>query len=327
MKDIAVIIPTYKAHDTIRQTLMSVAIQKAVSFKVYISVDGEEQGSYDYLDNYLGLDTEILYNPVNGGCGVARQYGIDRSEEPFMCFIDADDTFLSTLALYYMHKPFVDERNVLVSCDFLEELKNHDIHVRQNDMVWMHGKMYRRSFIDKYHIRFNETRANEDVGWNTQCQCFANEKEQIFLSKDVVYMWQWREGSTVRVDNNAYAFNESIDGYVINKIDAFKKVLEQKPLDEPIQFFMMSGFMHMFKKYLLAMLKAPKQMKHVLKWSKKYYHTIYPQLDPEFVKKAEFTILTHTGLNKPEHYEELQKWKALLNQQPKNKYSKLPAYR
>ena len=41
----------------------------------------------------------------------------------------------------------------------------------EQDMVWMFGKMYRRSFIDKYKIRFHETsRANEDNGFNTICR-------------------------------------------------------------------------------------------------------------------------------------------------------------
>ena len=39
-----------------------------------------------------------------------------------------------------------------------------------NDMVWMFGKIYRRSFIDKYKIKFHETsRANEDNGFNAIC--------------------------------------------------------------------------------------------------------------------------------------------------------------
>ena len=125
-------------------------------------------------------------------------------------------------------------------------------------------------------------------------------------------MWQWRTGSTVRADNNSYAFNESIDGYVINKIDAFQKVLAQKPIDDAIKYFMLKGMMHMFKKYLLAMLIVPKQMKHVLKWAKKYYLTIYPLIDKEYIEKAEQTVLYQTGLQKPEHYSEFQKWKEML---------------
>ena len=309
---INVIIPVFKAHNTIANTLHSIAMQRLVEFSTHLVVDGEEVGSYDYLKNFF--DVNIHYLPANVGPGVARQYGIDNTDGEFISFIDADDTYLSSMALYYQHLPFEhDSKYVVVSCDFLEEKRDHNIKLRENDMLWMHGKMYRRSFLDKYNIRFNETRANEDVGFNTQCQCHANENEQIYLSHDATYMWQWRDGSTVRTDNQSYAFNESIDGFVNNKIYAFEQVLKVRDIDDGIKFFIMKGQMHLFRKYLLAMLKAPKQMKHVMKWSRKYYKDLYLKyIDAEFVEKAEKTALAMEGLKNVEHYEEYNKWKDLL---------------
>lgn len=310
MKQISVIIPVYNAHDTIENTLHSVAMQRQVTYNCYLVVDGEEKGSYDYLLDKF--DVKILYMQKNGGPGIARQYGIDNSEEPYISFIDADDTYLSSLALYYQMKPFKNEKCVMVSCNFLQEKQDHDVKLMERDMVWMHGKMYLRAFLDKYDIRFNETRANEDVGFNTQCECYANENEQINLAQDVTYMWQWRDDSTVRTDNKSYAFNESIDGFVINKIYAFNKVLEKREMDDAIKYFIVKGFMHMFRKYLLCMLKAPKQMKHVKKWSKRYYFKLYKLVDQEYLDKAEATILAQTGLNQQRQYEEFIKWKDLL---------------
>ena len=309
---INIIIPVFKAHDTIQITLHSIAMQRLVEFSTHLVVDGEEVGSYDYLKYFF--DITIHYLPENVGPGVARQYGIDNTEGQFISFIDADDTYLSSMALYYQHLPFTkDEKYVVVSSDFLEEKRDHNIKLRENDMVWMHGKMYKRSFLDKYNIRFNETRANEDVGFNTQCQCLANENEQIYLSHDATYMWQWRDNSTVRTDNQSYAYNESIDGYVANKIYAFEQVISQHDLDEGIKFFIMKGQMHLFRKYLLAMLKAPKQMKHVLKWSRKYYKALYLKyIDDEFIAKAEKTALAMEGLKEQEHLDEYNKWKELL---------------
>ena len=317
MKEIAVIIPVYKAHDTIKKTLCSIFMQKAVDFTCYMVVDGAETGSYDYLkDVFNEIDLVIYYMEKNAGPGVARQYGIDHSQEPYISFIDADDTYLSSLALYYQKEPLEDEKNILVSTNFLQENKDHTMKLRDRDMVWMHGKMYRRSFLDKYDIRFNETRANEDVGVNTQCQCIANENEQIFMSHNVTYMWQWRDNSTVRTDNNSYAFNESVEGYVINKIYAFETVLSKREIDDGIKYFILGAMLHLFKKYLAAMLRAPKQMKHIKKWAKKYYYKIYKLVDKEYIDKAERTVLI-SSLNPREedivHYhEEFNKWKDML---------------
>ena len=65
MKNIAVIIPTYNAHKTIKKTLHSLACQLNKSFRVYLAVDGEPEGTYDYLLNQFDtLDMEILYCPM-----------------------------------------------------------------------------------------------------------------------------------------------------------------------------------------------------------------------------------------------------------------------
>lgn len=312
MKNIAVIMPVYKAHETIKQTLMSIGMQRHVEFKLYMVVDGEEKGSYDYLQGYCDIDMEILYMDENGGPGVARQYGIDHSKEPFISFIDSDDTYLSSLALYYQQKPLFTDTIAMVSCDFLQENKNQSIRLRERDMVWMHSKMYRRAFLDKYGIRFNETRANEDVGFNTQCQCFANKDEQVYLDKNVTYLWQWRDNSTVRTDNNAYAYNESISGFVENKMYAFNRVIEKQGFDNTTNYLIIKAQCHLFKKYLVAMLKAPKQVKHIKKWAKKYYKEMYVKVDKKYIETGEETILAQSGLDKPEHYEEYKKWLTLL---------------
>lgn len=312
LNQIAVIIPVYNAHDTIQNTLHSVAMQRHIDFSVYLVVDGEEPNSYDYLKEFF--DVNIFYMPTNSGPGVARQYGIDHSDEPFISFIDSDDTYLSSLALYYQHLPFTKEdKYAIVSCDFLQENKDHSVKLRENDMVWMHGKMYKRAFLEKYDIRFNETRANEDVGVNTQCQCFSNEEEQIYLSHDVTYMWQWRDDSTVRTDNSSYMYKESVAGYVTNKIYAFERVVMHKDVDEPIMYFMTGALVHLFKKYLSAMLKAPKQVKYIKNWSIKYYKTIFKKyVTQDYLDKAEKPILAYSGLKELSHYEEFIKWKKLL---------------
>ena len=322
MKTVAVIMPVYKAQDTICKTLYSIAMQKAIDYNVYLVVDGEPKGTYDYLLGFGGMDITIHYLDENSGPAVARQYGIDHSDEPFISFIDSDDTYLSALAIYYQHEPFKEEKTVLVSCDFLQENKDHTVRLRERDMVWMHGKMYRRAFLDKYDIRFNDSRANEDVGFNTQCQCLANENEQVYLDRNVTYLWQWRDNSTVRTDNQSYAFNESISGYVENKLYAFDKVLENVEINDAIQYMMLKGMMHLFKKYLLAMFRTKKDVKHVKRWAKKYYKAVYPRVSDEYIEKAEKTILYQTGLDKVEHYEEFIKWKEQLLTSTKSKRKK-----
>lgn len=307
---INIIIPVYKAHDTIQATLHSIAMQRYVDYSTHLVVDGEEPGSYDYLKDFF--DINITYLPTNAGPAVARQYGIDHTDGEFITFVDADDTLLTSLSLYYMHRNF-SENIVIVSNNFLEEKKDHNLHLRENDMVWMHGKMYRRAFLDKYDIRFNDTRANEDVGFNTQCQCYANEHEQIYLSKDLAYLWQWRDNSTVRTDNAAFAYNESIEGYVKNKVYAFNRVIATKEIDDSVRFFIMAGMAHIFIKYMKAIIRAPKQVRHVEKWAKVYYNKLWKLVGDDYANKAESAVLNHVGLTLKDQHDEFQTWKEKLN--------------
>lgn len=303
---IAVIMPVYNAHDTIQTTLHSIYMQRHEDFNVYAVVDGEQEGSYDYLKTYFPK-LNIMYLKENGGSGVARQHGIDNTTEPYLSFIDSDDTFLSSMSLYYQKQPFADEKIAIVSSSFLKELKDKSLKLQNKDMVWMHGKMYRRSFIDKYQIRFNLTRINEDVGFNTQCQCFANADEMIYMSQDVTHMWQWRDNSIVRKNGGEVTFTTSIDGYVINKIYAFEQVLAQKQ-DDSVQYFMLGAMTHLFKRYLDARITAPKQVRHINKWARKYYMEVYAKIDKDYLKKAEATILVQYGFKEQSYHDEYHKW-------------------
>ena len=84
-------------------------------------------------------------------------------------------------------------------------------------------------------------------------------------------LWQWRDDSTVRTDNAAFTYDQSIEGYVKNKVYAFNNVSGyQRHSMIALSFFIMSGLTHIFIKYLKAMIRAPKQVKHVHKWAKVY---------------------------------------------------------
>ena len=59
----------------------------------------------------------------------------------------------------------------------------------QADTIWMFGKMYRRDFLDKYNIKMNDTRANEDNGFNMLVKFLCcNEMERIKFIGDLVYL-------------------------------------------------------------------------------------------------------------------------------------------
>lgn len=306
MKEIAVIIPVYKAYETIETTLHSVAMQRHVDYNCYLIVDGEEQGSYDYLLDKF--DVNITYLEKNVGPGVARQYGIDHSTEPYISFIDADDTYLSSLALYTQKEPFKNENNVVVVTRFLQEFKDHTTRLKSVDMVWMHGKMYRRSYLEKYDIQFNETRANEDTGFNTQCLCYSNDKEMVHIQEQGTYIWHYVETSIVNSNNGSFHLGDGVIGLVDNLEYAIQRVLKTKQINEVMKDIILNGMINLYSFYIEATQKSPKQIKYISNCAKRYYDNIYKLLDKEFIERNGIATFRRIGYKDTKEYNKYSRW-------------------
>ena len=93
---IDVIIPAYNAHETIDKTLFSLSIQTIRDrIHVYIVDDKSIIGYSEEIKKYSDkLKITELTLQENSGPGVARQFGIDNSNSPYLFFIDADDMLL-----------------------------------------------------------------------------------------------------------------------------------------------------------------------------------------------------------------------------------------
>ena len=107
-RKIDVIIPAYNVADEILfRCLASIACQDIVSdLEVTIVDDASTTENYHEVAKHFDsqMKINILRYEVNGGPGVARQYGIDHTSNGYMTFIDADDTFNGAFALKALRK-------------------------------------------------------------------------------------------------------------------------------------------------------------------------------------------------------------------------------
>lgn len=209
-KKVDIIIPAYHAQNTIDKTIASIVIQSVSDcVRVTIVNDADGIGYKKTVDRYSDiLDIQEIALDENGGPGVARQYGIDNTSLPYFMCVDADDTLAGAFSLAILLKDLVDNPNhCMVSGAFAEEHDDFNFINHQGDLIWMFSKLYRRSFIDKYNIRFNSTRANEDNGFNTLIRLCATEQEPIAFCQDLVYFWHSKPDSITRVNNCEYSYN------------------------------------------------------------------------------------------------------------------------
>ena len=144
---IDVIVPAYNAHNTLDDLINSVIMQTInEDVTIYIINDCSDYDYSEFIKRYKRIITIKEYKTsVNGGPGVARQLGLKKSKSKYITFIDSDDIFDNCFALEVLYRTLEDNNANAVSSAFIEECNNSFITHDQQD-IWMHGKMYRRSW-------------------------------------------------------------------------------------------------------------------------------------------------------------------------------------
>ena len=298
-RKIDVIIPAYNVPDNILfRCLASIACQDiAQDVEVTIVDDASTKQNYEVVaKNFESiLKIKILRYETNGGPGVARQYGIDHTSNGFMTFIDADDTFNGSFALKALRNGIDMQNGLYQMCvGVFDEVHEEGLvpgdgpilMAHEQDMVWMFGKLYRRSFIDKYNIHFHESsRANEDNGFNTLCRLCANDHEQINFIAAHVYYWHESQNSITRANDCQYSYGgsdrDSFYGFVENMIFAVQEAKKRNPYNGFITMWAVNCMINIYEYYIECYARAPEHADNNWKWCKRYYDEVYSTLEKD----------------------------------------------
>lgn len=294
-KKIDIIIPAYNVPDNILyRCLASIACQDIIEdLEITIVDDASPEQNYVEVAKKFEpfLKIQILRLEENGGPGVARQAGIDNTSNPYITFIDADDTFVGSFALSTLRRT-IELQNTTVICggtfnEIHEEGLDEPLIVpHEQDMVWMFGKLYKRSFIEKYKIRFHETsRANEDNGFNTICKLCINEQEQIAFLSTVVYNWHENLNSITRQNDYQYTYGgaptDSFYGYVENMIYAIREAKRRNPYNGTVVMQAVVCMVYIYQYYIECVARAPKHAASNWEQCKRYYQEIYSKFEED----------------------------------------------
>lgn len=300
-RKIDVIIPAYNVPDNILfRCLASIACQDIIEdLEITIVDDASTEQNYEaIIKNFESMiKINILRYEVNGGPGVARQYGLDHTSNGYVTFIDADDTFNGAFALKALRKGIEINNGLYKMCvGVFDEVHEEGINdgpilmSHEQDMVWMFGKLYRREFIDKYNIHFHETsRANEDNGFNTMIRLCANDREQINFIPAHVYYWHENLNSITRHNDCQYSYGssdrDSFYGYVENMIFAIKEAKKKNPYNGFITMWSVNCMLHIYEYYIECEARAPEHAETNFKWCKWYYDEIFSKIEKDISKE------------------------------------------
>lgn len=231
---IDIIIPYYKAVETLPRALASVAMQSmaghiAVTVVDDCSGDGQLEAIVEKFWG-IGMDIRAIALEENKGPGHARQVGLDATEGDYVFFMDADDTLEGSLGIEKLAMTIERDGLDIVSGAFIEETETGVMVSHPVNMTWVFGKLYRRRFLERFGVRFNDTRANEDVGFNCVCAALTDRVKHI---PQTVYCWHWAANTITRANHGEYTYSHGHTGFVENMIWAYDE-MERRGLGRAI---------------------------------------------------------------------------------------------
>ena len=189
---IDLIIPIYNAKNTLDLTLMSIKMQTILNkINVYLIDDCSEDNYDEIINNYK--DMNIIYKKLdkNSGPAVARQVGMDISSSDYIMFIDADDLFYDADSVKKLYSEIEKGFDYVIGITYEEKRK-----IKIMNESDLHGKIYRRKFIEDNQIRFNNTRFHEDNYFNNLVLACEPLIKKIF---DFVYIYVYNEESITNI--------------------------------------------------------------------------------------------------------------------------------
>lgn len=280
-----IIIPAFKAQDFIYKTLSSIAMQ-TVAHRCKVTIVNDADGfGYSSIVDYFNkiLDIKEITLETNSGPGVARQFGIDNTNCPYIMFMDADDTLSNAYAIESMIQAKEENpKTSLIMFPFNQALKNDKIKFQryEDNMVWVFAKLYDRSFLQKHSIRFNMSRVNEDMYFNRLLKLCIQEKEEEPLFCDVnVYTWHYNENSITRADEN-FRYNESLKGYAENALASIQEAARRKYIKKfKINMEIIEQMTILYIHYLLICENNPAKEKENFNLCLQFYDKLYSYVE------------------------------------------------
>lgn len=129
---VSVVIPCYRCENTIHRAIESIARQTRIPLEVILVEDcSEDYGKtlsvlHDVKNKYLHLNIKIIQHEINLGPGNARNTGWNSATQPFLAFLDADDSWHPN-KIELQHEWMIHNPEAILS--------GHESVIRNNDYI------------------------------------------------------------------------------------------------------------------------------------------------------------------------------------------------
>ncbi len=206
------VIPSYKeTEEQMFPLLSSISNQLGIDnnkIEIIIVRDGTTEVNLDIF-KILYLNIKQILMKENKGPGVARQVGLDAAQGKYVMFCDADDMIHNSGIIGAMIQEMEQQQWDILKTPWLEECldsnTNQLIYINHEiENTWMHGKMFKKSFLDKNNIRFHpDLRVHEDTYFLSIATDYTDKIGYLNITS---YVWRWGRDSITRHDEGIYTY-------------------------------------------------------------------------------------------------------------------------
>ncbi len=160
---------------------MSIKTLTYSNFEVVIVDDGSEDNSFAICEELISDDSRFrLFRKENGGVSSARNYGLEQAKGEYICWVDADDEITKDYVCDLINDLNESQdadlvihgvRRVEKDCQSDSFCINNGIYnlesspeafwkaLHVTDLGVPFSKLFRKSIIDEYNLRYNEQMA------------------------------------------------------------------------------------------------------------------------------------------------------------------------
>lgn len=237
MYKVSIILPIYNVSQYLRECLESVIGQTLKEIEIICINDGSTDSSLDIIEEYARKDDRIvIITGPNGGYGKAMNKGLDRASGEYIGIVEPDD-YVALNMFETLYQTAAKHDLDLVKSDFcrfsrnadgkeekeyvsIERSKQHRYNILLNPSqdpdtirftlnTWT--GIYKRDFIEQYHIRHNETpgASFQDNGFFFQTFIYA--KRAMIIDKAFYMNRRDNPNSSVKSKEKVYCMNIEYD--------------------------------------------------------------------------------------------------------------------
>lgn len=272
---ISLVVPCYNIEKFLRQCLDSAKNQTMKDIEIICIDDGSTDSTGKILDEYAAADSRfVIIHKENGGYGKAMNVGLDHARGKYFCILESDDMIMPDTCeiLYKAAEEF--DADVVRSDYFDMTTKNGKIHLsamqihkdfsyyyrpicpNEETIVYtfvMHNwtGIYNRDFLERHHIRYNETpgASYQDNGFFFQV--FSQTNKLVYIPRPC-YCY--------RIDNPGSSIHDKSKVYTMSKEYAFiRDFLKQHPEFE--QKVLPPYYARLFRAHLQTFKRITKEYK------------------------------------------------------------------